>query len=74
MARIHRVAEVAGVAEFVVRFDGPALQEGRMAVRDLAPALLSLADIGQEANDVARASIAPRTSALFVIRSAHCSC
>ena len=52
MARIRRVAEVAGSAEFVVTFEGPAVEAGRMPVRDLAPALLSLADIVQEANAV----------------------
>lgn len=33
-----------------VKYDGPALDDGRMDVRDLAPALLGLADAFQEAN------------------------
>ena len=32
-------------AEFSIRYQGEALEEGRMSVRDLAPALLSVADL-----------------------------
>lgn len=44
--------EVVGVAEqqFTVTYDGPALASGRMNVRDLAPALLALADALREAH------------------------
>lgn len=44
--------EVGGVAEqqFTVTYDGPALASGRMNVRDLAPALLALADALREAH------------------------
>lgn len=36
--------------EFEVTYDGPAIQAGRMAVRDLAPALLALGEIFTEAS------------------------
>ncbi|MDQ1748168.1 MAG: hypothetical protein QOD07_2431 [Frankiaceae bacterium] len=36
--------------EFTVFYDGPALAEHRMSVRDLAPALIGLADLLQEAS------------------------
>jgi hypothetical protein len=36
--------------EFRVKYDGPALRDGRMEVRDLAPALLALADLFREAD------------------------
>lgn len=44
--------EVDGVAEqqFTVTYDGPALATGRMPVRELAPALLALADALREAH------------------------
>lgn len=35
---------------FAVKYDGPALADGRMPVRDLAPALLSLGDLFAEAS------------------------
>lgn len=37
---------------FALAYDGPALADGRMEVRDLAPALLSLADLFRQANAV----------------------
>jgi hypothetical protein len=37
-------------AEFSLTYDGPALADGRMEVRDLAPSLLALGEILQEAN------------------------
>lgn len=40
-------------AEFAVRYDGPALADGRMPVRDLAPALLALGELFTEASLVA---------------------
>jgi hypothetical protein len=40
-------------AEFAVRYDGPALTDGRMPVRDLAPALLALGELFTEASLVA---------------------
>lgn len=36
--------------DFAVMYDGPGLREHRMSVRDLAPALLGLADLLQEAS------------------------
>lgn len=39
-------------ASFQVTYDGPALQSGRMPVRDLAPALLALGDLFAEASAV----------------------
>jgi hypothetical protein len=40
-------------AEFGVKYDGPALADGRMPVKDLAPALLALGDLFTEASLVA---------------------
>lgn len=37
-------------AEFSLSYEGPALADGRMEVRDLAPSLLALGEILQEAN------------------------
>ncbi|HTW20331.1 MAG TPA: hypothetical protein VME70_08985 [Mycobacteriales bacterium] len=37
--------------DFAVVYDGPALDDGRMSVRDLAPALLGFADLLQAANE-----------------------
>lgn len=37
-------------AGFIVSFDGPAVSEGRIDVRDLAPALLSLGRLIDAAN------------------------
>lgn len=39
-------------SEFNLTFEGPALEDGRMAVADLAPALLALGEIFHEANSV----------------------
>ncbi|MGH7641171.1 MAG: hypothetical protein ACREOL_09755, partial [Candidatus Dormibacteria bacterium] len=38
--------------EFVLTFEGPALESHRMAVAELAPALLALGDLFHEANEV----------------------
>jgi hypothetical protein len=43
------VSEVAR-AEFSLSYDGPALADGRMEVRELAPSLLALGEMLQEAN------------------------
>ena len=43
--------------EFTLRYDGPALAEGRIAVRDLAPSLLAMADLLRDA----QAEVAPDT-------------
>jgi hypothetical protein len=40
-------------AAFGVKYEGPALADGRMAVRDLAPALLALGDLFAEASTIA---------------------
>src|SRR5947209_9899650 len=40
-------------AHFSVTYEGPALADGRMPVRDLAPALLALGDLFTEASQVA---------------------
>lgn len=40
-------------SEFSLTFDGPAIEDGRMSVADLAPALLALGDLFQEANSTA---------------------
>lgn len=39
-------------AAFTLSYEGPALQDGRMDVRDLAPALLALGDLFHEANEL----------------------
>lgn len=39
-------------SRFEVAYDGPALAEGRMDVQDVGPALLALADLFKEANDL----------------------
>lgn len=38
--------------EFSLAYDGPALADGRMAVGDLAPSLLALADVFRDASDI----------------------
>ena len=40
------------MADFVIRYDGPALAENRLPVRDLAPALLALEDLFHEARRI----------------------
>lgn len=45
-----RAPEAREAVEFSVAYDGPALQEHRMSVRDLAPALLGFADLLQDAH------------------------
>ncbi len=52
---------LAVVAEtrFAVLYEGPALENGRMEVRDLAPALLALGDLFREANTVVNPGLPP---------------
>lgn len=45
----------SGSREFIVAFEGSAVDDGRMPVRDFAPSLLALADLTTEANDVSAA-------------------
>ena len=53
---------------FQVSYDGPALESGRMDVRDLAPALLAVGELCQTSNHVLngdRAKVAVNLSAEF---------
>jgi hypothetical protein len=45
--------------EFAVVYDGPALVDGQMPVRDLAPALLALGDLFAEASVVLHPDLEP---------------
>jgi hypothetical protein len=46
---------------FSLAYGGPALEDGRMAVRDLAPSLLALGDLFNEANEIAFPDAPPVT-------------
>jgi hypothetical protein len=46
------VSLITGSADCVVAYEGLAVDDGRMPVGDLVPALLALADLTQEANAV----------------------
>jgi hypothetical protein len=48
-------------SDFVLSFDGPALTEGRMAVGELAPSLLALGALFQEANRIVDPTAPPVT-------------
>jgi hypothetical protein len=47
------VAVASADTRFLIAYEGPAVDDGRMPVRDLAPSLLALSDLVQEANAVA---------------------
>jgi len=44
---------------FTVKYDGPALQDGTMPVRELAPALLALGDLFTRANEIINPTAPP---------------
>lgn len=48
-------------ADLDVTYDGPALVDGRMEVRDLAPALLALAELVRDANAIVNPNAEPVT-------------
>lgn len=57
MAR--RKGQIVASREFSLTYKGPALSEGRIRVRDLAPALIALGDLFQVAREVAEPDAPP---------------